>query len=192
MERTLSQPTPPMASPSRRKWRWVAVGAAVVALSAFALVQLPAPVDPVRIQNTIEIGRSPASVYEFVTTPGNWPKWHPSSLGVSGATDHSLAVGEHVTEDYLVAGRRGRAVWTVVERDAPRKWRIGGKGEGGGAAWITYTLSATSTGTRFEREMLYRMPNRLAALLDPLVSRARIREESDTALRQLRQMLEAG
>jgi uncharacterized protein YndB with AHSA1/START domain len=37
-------------------------------------------------------------VFDYITTPGHWPEWHPSSLGVSGATDHSLAVGEQVPQ----------------------------------------------------------------------------------------------
>jgi hypothetical protein len=64
---------------------------------------------------------------------------------VSGAIDHSLKVGEQVTEDFRVAGRRGRARWTVIER---------------------------------------------AALLDFLLVRGRIAEESAMALRQLKQVLE--
>ncbi len=58
--------------------------------------------------------------------------WHPSSLGVSGATDHSLEPGEEVTQEFLVVGRRGRAVWTVRERVYPRRWVIDGRVEGDG------------------------------------------------------------
>src|SRR5437867_6277649 len=47
-----------------------------------------------QIATSIQIARPRDEVFAFVTTPGNWPKWHPSSLGVRGATDHSLAVGE--------------------------------------------------------------------------------------------------
>src|SRR4051812_35507286 len=27
-------------------------------------------------------------VFDFLTTPANWPRWHPSSLKVTGAADH--------------------------------------------------------------------------------------------------------
>jgi uncharacterized protein YndB with AHSA1/START domain len=66
-----------------------------------------------RIDKTIHIRKPVEQVFEFVTTPVNWPRWHPSSLAVSGAMDHSLEVGEQVTEEFLVAGRRGRVVWRV-------------------------------------------------------------------------------
>ena len=126
-----------------------------------------------------------------MTTPGNWPEWHPSSLGVSGATDHSLEPGEQVAEEYRVAGRRGRVTWTVRERIAPRRWVIGGRIEGGGGGSITYTLTPGPGGTTsFEREFVYAIPNALLALLDRPVLRRRVEAESAEALRRLRSVLE--
>src|SRR5262249_3916184 len=61
------------------------------------------------------IERPPAVVFDFVTTPAHWLEWHPSSLGLDGATDHSLQVGEAVTEAFRVAGRKGSVTWRVVE-----------------------------------------------------------------------------
>ena len=80
-------------------------------------------------------------------------------MGVSGATDHSLEPGEQVTEEYNVAGRRGRVVWTVRERDAPHRWIIDGRVEGDGGGTITYTLTPQANGTTFEREFVYATPD---------------------------------
>lgn len=165
---------------------------AALGLVAAALVVAPAPQTPVNIRKEVTIARPAAEVFDFVTTPANWPRWHPSSLAVSGAIDHPLQLGEQASEDFLVAGRRGRAVWTVTERTAPSRWRIEGRGDEGGRAWISYKLSDVDGGTRFERDMRYRMPNLLAALLDPLLTRAQIDAESATAVRQLRLVLEDG
>ena len=63
-----------------------------------------------RIYTTAQIHTPADRVFDYVTTPGNWPVWHPSSLGVGGATDHSLEPDEQVTEEFQVAGRRGRVV----------------------------------------------------------------------------------
>jgi uncharacterized protein YndB with AHSA1/START domain len=104
-----------------------------------------------RVYRAIEIDVPAEQVFDYVTTPGNWPDWHPSSLGVSGATDHSLEPGEQVTEEFLVAGRRGRVVWTVREREAPRRWVIEGRVEAGGGGTITYTETPHAGGTTFER-----------------------------------------
>jgi uncharacterized protein YndB with AHSA1/START domain len=97
-----------------------------------------------RIRKSIRIQTPVEEVFEYVTTPGTWPAWHPSSLGVDGATNHSLEPGEQVTEEYRVAGRRGRVVWTIREREAPRRWVIDGWVEGGGSGTITYALTPQS------------------------------------------------
>lgn len=169
------------------------LGAAVAGAAGLAAVGawfLPAPDAPVELHSDTVIARAPAEVFDFVASPANWPRWHPSSIAVSGALDHPLQVGEQVIEDYIVAGRRGRATWTVTDSDAPRRWRIDGHSEGGGRAWITYTLTEQAGMTRFERTMLYRMPNLLAAMLDPLLTRDKIAAESAQAVRQLKEVLE--
>lgn len=176
--------------PRSRKSRFIA-GGLVLLVSALGIAALtPAPLEPTRIHNEILIARSPQDVFDFVTTPGNWPKWHPSSLGVEGAIDHPLQVGEEVIEDFLVAGRRGQALWKVEERAAPRVWRIEGGGKEGGHASIQYTLEAMGSGTLFRRDMSYRMPNLLTALLDPLLTRSKISRESTTAVSNLKAVLE--
>jgi uncharacterized protein YndB with AHSA1/START domain len=142
------------------------------------------------IHKTIRINAPIEQVFDYVTTPGNWPAWHPSSLGVSGATDHSLEPGEQVAEEYRVAGRRGRVMWTVHERVAPRRWMIDGQVEGGDSGKITYTLIPHEEGTTFEREFVYTMPNLLLAMLDRLVLRRRVEAESAEALRRLKDVLE--
>lgn len=103
-----------------------------------------------RIYTAIQIERPVAEVFAFVTTPANWPQWHPSSLGVSAGADHSLQVGEQVTEAFLVAGRRGKVVWRVTEREEPRRWVIAGEivGRNNGGV-ISYQLSAKGGGTFF-------------------------------------------
>lgn len=146
-----------------------------------------------RICTTVDINRPPEAVFEYVTTPGNWPRWHPSSLAVSGATDHPAGPGEQATEEFLVAGRRGRVVWTVREREAPRRWVIEGQVVGGGSGTITYALTPQADGaTHFAREFVYAIRHPLWALLDRLILRRRIAAESDEALRRLKHVLEAG
>jgi uncharacterized protein YndB with AHSA1/START domain len=136
------------------------------------------------------IHRPIAEVFDFVTTPAHWLVWHPSSLGLHGATDHSLQVGEQVTEEFRVAGRKGSVTWKVITRDAPNSWAIAGIVAAGGTGTITYTLTATADGTAFRREFDYAMPNWLAALLDRLFIRRRIEAESTLAVSRLKQALE--
>ncbi len=143
-----------------------------------------------RIYTTVQIEKPPEQLFEFVTTPAHWPRWHPSSLKVTGAIDHSLDLGEQVTEDYVVAGRRGRVVWTVRERQAPRRWLIETKRQGGEDGSVAYTLTPKNGGTFFEREFVYRTPGLLFRVLDWVIVRRRIEMESEQALRNLKRVHE--
>jgi len=142
------------------------------------------------IVTTATIDRPITEVFDYVTTPAHWLVWHPSSLDLHGATDHPLQVGEEVTEDFRVAGRRGSVTWKVIARQAPVRWAIAGRVAAGGSGTITYTLSALDGGTAFRREFVYAMPNWFAELLDRLFIRRRIEAESGEAVRRLKQALE--
>lgn len=145
-----------------------------------------------RICNHIQIRRPIEQVFDFVTTPGNWPRWHPASVSIGGNADHSLLPGEEVTENISVAGRRGEVTWLVRERREPHRWVIDGSGKDSGRATITYTLSARPNGTHFERELVYRMPNPLLSVLDWLIVRWRMKADSAEALQGLKRLLESG
>jgi uncharacterized protein YndB with AHSA1/START domain len=145
-----------------------------------------------RIYTSAHIHKPIEQVFEYVTTAGNWPQWHPASLGVSGAIDHPGLPGEQITEQFLVAGRRGEVVWTVRTREVPRRWVIDGVivGRATGGT-ITYTLTPRDGGTLFEREFTYPAPNLLFAFLDWLFIRRRVQAESEEAMKRLRARLEA-
>ena len=144
-----------------------------------------------RICNSIQIHHPIERVFNFITTPSNWPLWHPASVSVSGNADHSLLPGQEVTENFRVAGHSGEARWFVRERSAPHRWIIEGTGKNGGAATIIYTLTPNFGGTTFERELVYTMPNPLFVVLDWLILRRRMRADSAEALRRLKRLLES-
>lgn len=139
------------------------------------------------------IQRSPDEVFDFVTTPANWPRWHPSSVAVRGpGADHSSLVGEEITEDFRVAGRTGTVTWRVIERIEPSSWAIEGviQGRSNGGV-VRYELTPTETGTAFTRTFSYPTPGALYTFLDRLIVRRRVRGESNEATRRLRKLLEA-
>ena len=145
-----------------------------------------------RIRNSIQIRRPIEQVFDFITTPANWPRWHPASVSVDGNADHSLVPGEEITENISVAGHHGQVTWLVRERIAPQRWVIDGTGKDGGRATITYTLIRDPAGTNFEREVVYTMPNAFLTVLDWLIIRSRIKADSAEALRRLKRRLESG
>ena len=142
-----------------------------------------------RIYTSVEIDRPSEEVFEYATTPANWPEWHASALSIEGEQDHSLALGESVAEEYLVAGRRGRTVWTVREYDAPNRWIINGPIAGSGESTITYKVEPRAGGATFSREVVYRLP-RMLAVADRLILRPRMEAEARESLRRLKEILE--
>jgi uncharacterized protein YndB with AHSA1/START domain len=135
--------------------------------------------------------RSPAqTVFDYVTTPRYWLIWHPSSLGLSGVTEHSLQVGEEVTEAFRVAGRKGSVTWRATLREPPWRFAMAGNVVAGGSGTITYVLADAAGATAFRREFNYTMPNAFAALLDRLFVRRRIAAESAAAVARLKHALE--
>ena len=144
-----------------------------------------------KIFTSTVIRRPIDEVFDFATTPGNWPQWHPSSVSIKGAIDHSMRPGEQVTEEFIVAGKRGSVVWTTKERVAPEHWVIEGIVGKSGGGTITYTLTPHPEGTKFDREFNYWFSNPLVYLLDRLFIRKRIEAESEKALQQLKNVVES-
>uniref|UniRef100_UPI003F86978F SRPBCC family protein n=1 Tax=Cupriavidus ulmosensis TaxID=3065913 RepID=UPI003F86978F len=169
--------------------------ALLVLVGAAAVLLLPLPRSwrgVTHIVNEVTIAQPDAVVFDYVSTPANWPDWHPSSLAVTGAAaGHSLLPGEQVTETFSVAGRRGQVVWTAVERTPSSAWMIQGSIDGRAAGAVRYTLAQTPQGTHFRREFTYAAPNLLFALTNWLVLRKRIEAESTEAVTRLRAVLEA-
>jgi len=173
----------------RKRWRWL-IWLAVL-LATFFWLPLPW-IAGTRIDNAVEIARPAPAVFDYVTTAGNWPRWHPSSLAVHGSVNHPLMLGEQVTEDYQVAGRRGQVVWTVATRERPHRWSIVGLIHGRQAGTVSYTLTPTAAGTHFERVFVYgTAPTPFYALLNQLVLRSRIEAESADAVERLKVVLES-
>lgn len=168
--------------------------ACVAAAIGVLFIPLPRALDlSTQIVTVMPIARESTAVFDYVTTPAHWPAWHPSSLSVTGATDHSLGIGEQTTEEFRVAGRRGEVVWTVVERKRPEKWTIDGTIEGRPAGTVSYALTPGTNGkdsTEFERTFTYRSPTLWFALLNAVLLRAKVQAESDEAVDRLKDILE--
>jgi len=142
-----------------------------------------------RIVTTVSIRRPIGAVFDYITTPANWPAWHPASREVSGAVDHSLLTGEQVTEEFVAGGRAGSCVWQVTEREAPYLWTIAASAPQI-QAQISYRLAIQGEDTVFERELTYAISGIWLGILDFLLMRRRMRAESRIALERLKERLE--
>ena len=166
----------------------------VLGIAAVAIVVLGAAVvfalaAGSRVVSTVRIHQPIGNVFAFFTTPKNWPLWHPASISVSGATDHSLEIGEEVTEEFRAGNGKRTAVWRVTAREAPRLWRIE-TAPGKTRVTITCRLRTEGEDTVFERDMQYRFGGLWYSLLDPFVIRPRIERESAQAVANAKEMLE--
>lgn len=162
-----------------------------VAITAL-LSLLPLPFErQTHVVSTVTLRAPPQIVYDYATTPDNWPKWHPASLTVQGATDHPLKVGEEVAEEFRLAGRHGIVHWRVVDANPPLEWRVEGEVNRRASGEVRYKLTPDGTGTRFERDFIYRTPNLLFLILDPIFIGPRMRAESAQGAKQLEQVFAA-
>jgi uncharacterized protein YndB with AHSA1/START domain len=142
-----------------------------------------------RIVVEINIHRPIGVVFDYITTPANWPVWHPASRDGRGGVDHSLLIGEQVTEEFVAGGRQGSCVWQVVQREASRLWTIT-TSTPQARAEITYRLTAQGESTLFEREFTYTTCGIWLSVLDFLLMRRRMNYESRIALERLKVQLE--
>jgi polyketide cyclase/dehydrase/lipid transport protein len=74
--------------------------------------------------------------------------------------------------------------------DPPRRWEFAGTAQEGGRARIVYTLAPAGTGTHFERDLTYRGPNLLFALVDAAWIRGVMEKESAEAMARLKRSAE--
>ena len=142
-----------------------------------------------RIVVAISIHRPIGVVFDYITTPANWPAWHPASRAVSGSVDHSLLIGEQVTEEFVAGGRHGSCVWQVTRREVPYLWTIT-TSTPKVQAEITYQLSAQGETIIFERELTYVTSDLWFWVLDFLLMRRRMNRESRIVLERLKERLE--
>jgi len=170
---------------------WIAAGFVVCAALLFVPLPWPDAWLSGHIVNRIEVAAPPQRVFAYVATPANWPRWHPASRAVRGVVDRTPAVGQSVVETFEVAGRRDEATWTTIELNPPRRWAFAAASTGGGSARIVYTLTPKDGGTLFERDVTYRGPNLLFALLNTFKIRAVMESDSFKALENIKRDVEA-
>jgi uncharacterized protein YndB with AHSA1/START domain len=142
-----------------------------------------------RIVHTVELAAPPQQVFDFVTNPAQWVRWHPATHSVRGVRDRPLKLGETVVEHIRAAHREFDATWTVVACEPPRLWKLE-TATPLGASELTYRLeSAASGGTRFQRTCDFRSEG-MWRLLDGNVTKWMLAAQAKKALRNLRALQE--
>ncbi|MEV8531943.1 SRPBCC family protein [Streptomyces sp. NPDC051211] len=78
------------------------------------------------IKETIDIARSPAEVYSYVTDPSHIPEWQQSAVSVMRMSDAPMAVGSRVSVTRRMGKREFTSTMEVTEMDPPRSWHLHG------------------------------------------------------------------
>lgn len=142
------------------------------------------------IVSMIDIERPMTQVFEFVTNPAQWKRWHSATVAVSGAPNRALGLGETVIEEIHAGPRRFSARWTVTECKVPRRWVIVADSPEGDAR-ITYKLSEQEGVCYFERTLEYGSKRLPWKWLDGTLTRRLLTRQSEQALKNLKRVIEA-
>ncbi|MGW0396170.1 SRPBCC family protein [Streptomyces sp. NPDC003042] len=78
------------------------------------------------IRETIEISRSPAEVYSYVTDATHLPEWQDSAVSATPLGDAPVHVGSRVKVTRRIGRREFRTTMEVRELDPPRSWHLHG------------------------------------------------------------------
>jgi uncharacterized protein YndB with AHSA1/START domain len=143
-----------------------------------------------RIVTIVDIARSPAQVFEFVTNAAQWKRWHPATIAVSGVPNRALVQGETIDERIHAGPRRFSARWTVMECKPPRRWVIA-TDSAEGAARITYKITEHQGVTYFERTLEYESRHWLWKWIDGSLTHRLLSRQSEEALRNLKRVIES-
>jgi uncharacterized protein YndB with AHSA1/START domain len=146
--------------------------------------------NPVVLVTTIRIARSREDVFNFVTTPAHWHRWHPATRSVREVPPRPLVVGETIHESIRAAWREFDAIWTVLECAPHERWVIA-TDTAYGASRITYRVTAHGGSCEFQRTLEYRSRNWPWTALDGSLTRRKFERQSNTALTNLKATLEA-
>jgi uncharacterized protein YndB with AHSA1/START domain len=143
------------------------------------------------VVNTTLVRRPIAAVFETATTAKYWPRWHPATLGVSGAIEHPVQLDEQIVERAHIVGPPGTATWTCVERDPPHRLVLTAAGTMGTTARIEYTFAERDRDTLFTRALTYHFAGPLAAVVEALGVDRVMQQQSAQAMINLTALLEA-
>ncbi len=149
---------------------------------------------PTQMQHSIDIARSPAEVYAFITQPWHWHHWHPSSKSARAQVGE-LRVGDSFDEEIVVQPLAPLPLtlhrethYQVLAAAPAQHWLCRGQMRDG---WleIRYQLQPCVAGTRLTRTLTFDVRG-LTRLSLPLLRR-RQRQLSPLALANLKALLEA-
>ena len=110
------------------------------------------------VSRSIEIDAPIERVWELVMDPQRLGDWVTIHRSVSDVPDGELTGGSRFRQEMRLKGVPLKVDWEVVECTAPRRARWRGRAAAGAKARISYDLSESGDGTRFDYENEFELP----------------------------------
>ncbi|MET9433275.1 SRPBCC family protein [Streptomyces sp. NPDC006551] len=144
------------------------------------------------IKETIDISRSPAEVFSYVTDPTHLPEWQESAVSVRRISEAPIAVGSKVAVTRRLGRREFTTTMQVVELDPPRYWHVHGI-DGPVRGDVQGTIEPLGTGERSRVTLAVDFEGQgIGKVLVPLMVRPQARKEIPKDEETLKVILERG
>jgi carbon monoxide dehydrogenase subunit G len=141
----------------------------------------------IRIELTVEIGRTPGDVFDLLSDVERLPEWQTSA--VEAHTDGPLAQGSRITEKRRLLGREVDSELEVVAYEPPKRLIL--RSLGGPVKFtVDHELATQGAGTRLTL-VAEAEPGGLMRLTGPMIARTaeqQFRQDFD----RLKELLESG
>ncbi len=139
---------------------------------------------------TVRVNRPAEEVFDFITTPRFWDRWHPATDAVLSGSSAPAREGENIVERVRHGPLKDVFRWRVVGCQAPCRWSIEGVSDRfRQRVRIDYILEPQGEGTSWTREMRFYFPAAIKPL-DRLFFNGVLQRNSRKAQRRLKEYLE--
>jgi uncharacterized protein YndB with AHSA1/START domain len=139
---------------------------------------------------TVDIAKSPAEVFAYVTDPSHLPEWQASAISVK-SHDVPIHVGSRVVVTRRAGPREMDMTVEVIELEPPTRWRLSGV-DGPVRGNVKGTIEPLDDGARSRVTINLELNGHgLGKLLVPLVVQRQARKEMPLNVQRLKERLEA-
>ena len=128
-------------------------------------------------------------VFDLVTTARYWPDWHPATLGVGGAVETPMQLGDLIHERVRIGGTIGENDWIVVEHAHPCRVVLRMPSTRLGNLEIVYRFAPRGDAVEFTRELEFDLMSLPPSMDKPAIEQ-QMNTDSAEGLRRLKDLVE--
>ncbi|WP_418961005.1 SRPBCC family protein [Streptomyces tritici] len=145
-----------------------------------------------RIEETIDISRSPEEVFTYMMDPAHMPEWQESAVSARKVTAGPLGVGSRISVKRRLGRREMPMTMEVTEFDPPRSWHFHGV-DGPVRGDVQGTIAPLEEGRRSRVTLSVDFESHgIGKVLVPMVVKPQVRKEMPRNEEHLRDLLESG